>query len=455
MSDKFGRRPILLFGAFGSFLSSIAFGFSWNIAFALFSRSLNGLLNGTVGVSKTYLGEICDSTTIIRAFSGISLTWGFGSIVGSMLGGLLSQPSTKYPKVFPPTSIFGKFPYLLPNLICALITLIGIILTYIFLSENKKTTIVRSESTDDEYFFEENLTESAASFDEFSIESGLNDKTKLFLTEKTSRNGILTKIRNTLIELKNNPVFKERIPLLVCVCYAMLGLIGTMFDDVFPLFSMAKRENGGLDFGTDQIGIINAFSGAITIPIQLMLYPVVASSYGLLTSFRFGLLLAIPLFPLFPLTNFIKHPSVNSISENILFWSILCLQHFIRQVSSQLCFSGIMTAISNSVLPENMGTVNGLGQSLVAFTRSFAPITGASILELGIKGKKSFPFSHHAVWWVLSVLSFITFLISLKLPQTLNIPKQEVIKNRNEEKNSVMMEEFKISTSSDDEDESI
>lgn len=87
MSDKYGRRPILLWGASGTILSALLFGyqpmmktwliatrathirlcpcqcnshnrFSFNFPFAIFSRALCGLLNGNIGVLKTYLGEV-------------------------------------------------------------------------------------------------------------------------------------------------------------------------------------------------------------------------------------------------------------------------------------------------------------------------------------------------------------------------------------------------------------
>lgn len=49
LSDKVGRKPILLMGLAGTGISMIVFGFSPNLTTALIARALGGLLNGSVG----------------------------------------------------------------------------------------------------------------------------------------------------------------------------------------------------------------------------------------------------------------------------------------------------------------------------------------------------------------------------------------------------------------------
>jgi MFS family permease len=54
VSDKYGRRPVLLLGMLGSIITSIMFGFATNIYLAFSARLLFGLLNGNLGIFKTY-----------------------------------------------------------------------------------------------------------------------------------------------------------------------------------------------------------------------------------------------------------------------------------------------------------------------------------------------------------------------------------------------------------------
>jgi MFS family permease len=52
LSDRFGRKPILLLGCFGTLASLLIVGFSQSFAVALFGRILGGLLNGNIGKSR-------------------------------------------------------------------------------------------------------------------------------------------------------------------------------------------------------------------------------------------------------------------------------------------------------------------------------------------------------------------------------------------------------------------
>jgi MFS family permease len=58
LSDRIGRKPVLLLGCFGTILSLLTVGFSTNIWIALFGRALGGFLNGNIGVIQTMVGEL-------------------------------------------------------------------------------------------------------------------------------------------------------------------------------------------------------------------------------------------------------------------------------------------------------------------------------------------------------------------------------------------------------------
>lgn len=58
LSDRIGRKPVLLAGCFGTMLSMIMVGFASNIWAALIGRALGGFLNGNIGVIQTMVGEM-------------------------------------------------------------------------------------------------------------------------------------------------------------------------------------------------------------------------------------------------------------------------------------------------------------------------------------------------------------------------------------------------------------
>ncbi len=132
LSDRFGRKKLLMVGGIGTLMSIILFGFSQSIWWAVMSRSLCGILNGNLGIAKSLIGEISTAKTIAPSFGLLGIFWGLGSICGSIAGGILARPAKKNPQMFGGT-IFETFPYLLTNLSAAFMMVVGLIITAIFL----------------------------------------------------------------------------------------------------------------------------------------------------------------------------------------------------------------------------------------------------------------------------------------------------------------------------------
>lgn len=73
VSDIVGRRPTLLMGLLGTGMAMVGYSLSQTYAQAVLFRSLGGLLNGNIGITKTYMGEVTDSSTQSRGFSLLAL----------------------------------------------------------------------------------------------------------------------------------------------------------------------------------------------------------------------------------------------------------------------------------------------------------------------------------------------------------------------------------------------
>ncbi|XP_060064583.1 uncharacterized protein LOC132544938 [Ylistrum balloti] len=147
LSDRYGRRPVMMITIFGNGFFSFVFGFTYNLPMAIISRFLTGLANGTVGTAKTVLYEICDNTNQALGMSIISVAWGAGIVLGPTAGGLLASPVKRYPQSFSADGVFGTFPYLLPSMIIFIICVLVDILDFFMLPEtlnSKKNTNDRS-----------------------------------------------------------------------------------------------------------------------------------------------------------------------------------------------------------------------------------------------------------------------------------------------------------------------
>ncbi|THG99630.1 hypothetical protein EW026_g2730 [Hermanssonia centrifuga] len=134
LSDKIGRKPVVLTGISGIALGTVMMGFSQSLAGVLFARSLAGFFSGNVAVVHSIIGEITDSTNQATAFPIYGLCWPLGAIIGPLLGGTFSNPAVKYPRLFN-TQLFRTYPYLLPSLTAALVAALGAIFGYFYLEE--------------------------------------------------------------------------------------------------------------------------------------------------------------------------------------------------------------------------------------------------------------------------------------------------------------------------------
>jgi hypothetical protein len=106
-SDIYGRKPVMILGTLGTAFAAIIFGTSGTYAQAITARFIGGMLNGNIGVLKSFLAEISDETNQGKAFGLIATAWGIGTIIAPAVGGFLAGQT-----------LWG-YDYLLANIIIA------------------------------------------------------------------------------------------------------------------------------------------------------------------------------------------------------------------------------------------------------------------------------------------------------------------------------------------------
>jgi DHA1 family tetracycline resistance protein-like MFS transporter len=97
VSDRWGRRPVLLLGLAGSVASYLMFAVADGFVLLLLSRLLDGGSGATINVAQAYLADETTRERRTRAMGIVGAAFGLGFIVGPILGGITSAVDPSLP----------------------------------------------------------------------------------------------------------------------------------------------------------------------------------------------------------------------------------------------------------------------------------------------------------------------------------------------------------------------
>jgi DHA1 family tetracycline resistance protein-like MFS transporter len=97
LSDKYGRRPILLFSLLGFGLDYILLAFAPSIGWLFVGRIIAGITGASMTTASAYIADISTPETRAQNFGMIGAAFGLGFIVGPMIGGLLGEMGPRIP----------------------------------------------------------------------------------------------------------------------------------------------------------------------------------------------------------------------------------------------------------------------------------------------------------------------------------------------------------------------
>lgn len=97
LSDRVGRRPVILISLLGSGLDYFAQAFSPNLAVLFVTRAINGLSGASFTVASAYVADITPPEKRGAAFGMIGAAFGLGFVVGPALGGVLGKYDIHWP----------------------------------------------------------------------------------------------------------------------------------------------------------------------------------------------------------------------------------------------------------------------------------------------------------------------------------------------------------------------
>ncbi len=137
LSDRIGRRPVLLMSVAGTFVGFLLLGFAdplgrylanlvnpaaanvFILAILFISRIIDGLTGGNITVAQAYIADSTDEQNRAKGLGIIGAAFGLGFIIGPALGGFLS-----------------RYGYSLPAFLAAAVSLFNLMMIFFFLPES-------------------------------------------------------------------------------------------------------------------------------------------------------------------------------------------------------------------------------------------------------------------------------------------------------------------------------
>ncbi|MGG0663043.1 MFS transporter [Viridibacillus arvi] len=133
LSDKYGRRPLLLVCLFGSAIGYLVFGIGGALWVLFAGRIIEGIAGGSISTIFAYFADIIPPEQRTKYFGWVSAVVGVGTVIGPTLGGLIA-----------------KFGYSVPMYFGAIITLLNVVYGIFYMPESlaknnrlKEITFVR------------------------------------------------------------------------------------------------------------------------------------------------------------------------------------------------------------------------------------------------------------------------------------------------------------------------
>jgi DHA1 family tetracycline resistance protein-like MFS transporter len=320
LSDRYGRRPVLMLSISGTFGGFLLLGFApelgsllagrfipastgtLTLALLFGSRLIDGLTGGNLSVAQAYITDITDSTNRARGLGLIGAAFGLGFIIGPAVGGTLS--------------VWG---YALPALVAAGLSLLNLVGVFAWLPES------------------------------------LGESQRAAAIARPRVPFSLTALLQALQRPRVGPLLNIRL---------LFGLAFSMFQTIFALYAQTR-----LELNAQQTGYVLAYVGVLAVIVQ-------GFGVGWLTSH-------LPDNPLVVIALAIMTLSLLGWAITPSLGALLIVLAPLA-VSGGTLNTVISSALTKAVPPEDAGGTLGLAASLESLTRVIAPSLGGVLLgQLG------------------------------------------------------------------------
>jgi multidrug resistance protein len=149
LSDRIGRRPIMILSTFGASLAYLLFAFSHSFALLFISRLVAGIMGGNISTAYAYVTDVTRPEDRAKGMGLIGAAFGIGFVLGPAIASVLVHPSVAH---------HSANPFFLPGLFASGMSLLSLLLVVFQLPE---TVVIKKERKSSEPFLKSGIFSSS------------------------------------------------------------------------------------------------------------------------------------------------------------------------------------------------------------------------------------------------------------------------------------------------------
>ncbi|VAH93998.1 unnamed protein product [Triticum turgidum subsp. durum] len=379
-------------GFYAGVVFNTLFGLSVTYWMAIATRFLMGALNGLLGPIKAYSIEVCRPEHEALALSLVSTSWAIGLIIGPALGGYLALPAEKYPNIFSPDSLFGRylllvklvrFPYFLPCL-CTSVFAAVVLTGCLWMPE----TLHKHKAS-------ENGKQSVD-----ALEAHLIDP-----QEKVEESDSVDTKKSLF---KNWPLMSS------IIVYCIFSYHDMAYTEVFSLWAESDKKYGGLGLWSQDVGQTLGITGGSLLVYQMFIYPRINKVLGPIKCCQIAAALCIPILFTYPYMTYLSGAALSI---------ILTIASVLKNNISATIITSIFILQNNAVSQDQRGAANGLAMTAMSLFKAVAPAGAGIVFSWVQKRQHTFILpGDHMVFFLLNMIELLGLVLTFK--PFLAVPEQ-------------------------------
>ncbi|WWD10212.1 hypothetical protein V865_008346 [Kwoniella europaea PYCC6329] len=403
LSDRIGRKPVILGGLCGVAVTHTLFGMSQSFWWAMVARFLSGALCGNASVMRAVLGEITTKDNEGWVYPLWTVCWDLACVVGPAIGALLQNPATQYPDSWMAKSSFlRKNAYFLPSALIGSMSLLAAVLVLFCLEETN--SVCRNGA---------------------AVKDAKPTEETPLLTEEPIDAIEALPPAHSFFELVSMKAIQQ-----VLISIFLLTLTAMSFDAGFVLFAYSSATLGGIALSPASIASCLSVKGGMSIAFNLLLFPQALKRVKKKTLYRSFAACWIAVFMLPPVMNVLVLHSedggggsaASGIGDgtwvadgSLRYLWFMMVPLLVLYVFGDLCFPLNMLAL-NAAAPSasSLGAINGISLITSALARSMGPALFG--LLYGVSAERHFPL----VWLVFGGIACLSTVQSFRVNSDIN-----------------------------------